>query len=192
MHFAVLWGLMFLAQQAVAAFEVDLWPEEGRPVFAAKVTVLPLRHDPSSSAPLLAPLQVSQGQQIGFDSTRYRTVVPGRIAVIVQREVTGRALGRITRLTRRDYYSGRFPDSSVRVAPPDTIEYLQYRAEGNCFVRIAGQVIEARDCPAFDTTSFHLLNQPRTEWWVRVLANGRPAGWVLVSDSTIQVIDRRF
>jgi len=192
MHIAVFWGLVLLAQQAVAAtFEVDLWPEEGRPVFAAAATLLPLRQDPSWSAAALVPLPVSRGQEIAFDLTRYRTVVPGRIVVIAQREVTGRALGPITHLSRHDYYSGRFPGSSVHVAPPDTIEYLQYRAEGSCFVRIAGQVIDAHDCPAFDTTSFHVLAQPRTEWWIRVLANGSAAGWLLVSDSTVRVIDRR-
>ena len=60
-----------------------------------------------------------------------------------------------------------------------SLEYLQYRAEGTCFVRLMGEVIDTDVCPAFDD-KFRVMAEPVTEWWVRVLISGKPKEWLLV------------
>ena len=61
----------------VSVFEIDLWPEEGRPVFEAVGPQLQLRAAPSSSSAVIATLAVIAGQRVIFDDTRYRTIVAG-------------------------------------------------------------------------------------------------------------------
>jgi len=72
----------------------------------------------------------------------------------------------------------------------DTVEYLQYRAEGTCFIRIASDVIDAKLCPNQQPSRFRLDTEPITEWWIHVTIKGKPAGWLLVSDAVVKVVDR--
>jgi hypothetical protein len=51
----------------------------------------------------------------------------------------------------------------VGVRASESIEYLQYRAEGTCFVRIADAVIDASPCPTEKKGEFRLeTNRPRS------------------------------
>ena len=78
--------------------------------------------------------------------------------------------------------------------PADTIiEYLQYRAEGTCFIRVGKTVIDADPCPAVDKSKARVEVEPRTEWWIRVvLPGGAPKGWVDAHDSALKLVTREF
>ena len=72
------------------------------------------------------------------------------------------------------------------------IEYLQYRAEGTCFVRIGDRVVDADPCPAQNHQAFRMLNKPKTEWWIRVVVGRVPVGWVIVDGKAIKQSGRTF
>ncbi len=172
-------------------FEVELWPGEGRPQFQAEATELVIRELPSMSARIVRRLGVTRGQQIAFDETRYRTTESGRLQVLAAANVTGRVLGTIRLLTRDAYYRGQFPRQSMALKEGDIVEYLQYRAEGTCFVRIADQVIDTDRCPAEVDRIFRVVTQPKTEWWIRVVLD-RPVGWVMVDEKALKQSGRSF
>ncbi len=137
-----------LAQGAAGvSFEVELWPGEGRPKFVAAATTIHPRAAPSNQAAAMPAVQVRKGEAVEFGATVYRTTKPGRLRALASATVTGRRLGPIVRLSRNDYYSGKFPAAAVPVTAGELIEYLQCRAEGTCFVRIRGDVIDAGPCP---------------------------------------------
>ena len=182
-----------LAQGAAGVvFEVELWPGEGRPKFVAAATTLHPRAEPSTQAAAMPPLQVKKGEAVEFGSTVYRTTRPGRLRVLASATVTGRRLGPILRLSRDDYYSGKFPAASVPVTAGELIDYLQYRAEGTCFVRIRGDVIDAGPCPQEVATLFALEAKPELEWWIEHLVKGKSQGWVLVDGKDVKESGRTF
>ena len=183
--------ILLLQSERGAVFEVDLWPGEGIPVFEAVAPQLQLHEVPSAASRVVETLAVKPKQQLTFDGTRYRTMKAGRFRVLARTTVTGRVLGDIGRLSRRDYYSGKFGPAMVDVVPGDAIEYLQYRAEGTCFIRIAGSVIDADLCPTHTKAVFALEAEPVTEWWIQITRSGKPVGWLLITGSTARVIDRK-
>ena len=99
--------LLFL-QAPVSLFEVDLWPGEGRPVFEAVSRSLELRELPLASSKIIGTVTVSPRQRLSFDNTRYRTIQAGNVRVLASTRVTGRLLGSVNRLSREDYYTGKF------------------------------------------------------------------------------------
>ena len=175
MVLAMLVALTVWMQAGGVAFESDLWPEEGIPVFEAVATQLSLHELPSASSKVIRRLTVKAKQRLVFDETRYRTMTPGRLTALVSATIKGRMLGDVTRLSKADYYSDTFPEASVDVSAGDIVEYLQYRAEGTCFVRVAGKTIDAAPCPTH-TKAFRLDVKPSLEWWVH---------------TTVRVIDRK-
>jgi hypothetical protein len=190
---ATLVSLAVLLQAVdVSQFEVDLWPGEGRPIFEAVTPQLSLFASPSESSKLNRRLSVRPKQRLVFDDTRYRTIAPGRARALIATTITGRNLEAITHLSRADYYSGKFLKTRVEVAAGDTIEYLQYRAEGTCFIRTAGQIVDADPCPINTTAEFRLEASPTIEWWIRIMVNRKPAGWLLVHDATVKLVDRTY
>jgi len=132
-------ALGLFAQAPSGAFEIELWPGEGRPQFQAVANELAIHATPSSSAKIVRRLGVAPGQDIAFDETRYRTTESGQLLVLAATHITGRVLGPTRSLTRDAYYSGEFPRQAVACRQGDVVEYLQYRAEGTCFVRVGGQ-----------------------------------------------------
>jgi hypothetical protein len=179
-------------REASVLFESELWPGEGRPVFEAVGGTLPVRRAPSAEAPILQHLEVDAGQRLSFDSTRYRTVSSGALVATEQVTVTGRDFGPIHHLPRARYYARGTRMVSVPVAAGDTVEYLQYRAEGTCFVRMGGRVIDTRDCPTRTPGRWIVVQEPVLEWWIRILIDGGPVGWLLTGDSTAKVVGRTF
>lgn len=173
-------------------FEIDLWPGEGRPVVEAVATRLSLRALPYSTAAVVHDLVVAPGQRLSFDSTRFQTLEPGKLRVLTPTRVQGRMLGAITHLTSDAYYAGGRPRADVEVDAARPLEYLQYRAEGTCFVRVAGQVVDASPCPVEEQGTFTLEREPETRWWIRLVGADGRAGWLLVSDSVARVVDRTF
>jgi len=177
------------------AFQVGLWPGEGRPRLIAGTTTLSPRTEPRTDAPTGTALHVRKGQVVEFAETVYRTIVPGRLKVTKDAQVRGRRLGSMRRLSRDEYYSDRYPMAALAVRAGETIEYLQYRAEGSCFVRIRGEVIDADPCPdvLVDPDEVAVLEaKPKTEWWIQVVLKGRPEGWLLVDGKNVREEGRTF
>jgi len=183
--------LMSIQSAPGAVFESDLWPGEGIPVFEAVAQQLRLQEAPSAASKVVEILTVKPKQQLTFDGTRYRTMKVGQFRVSASTAVTGRRLAGISRLSKSDYYSGKFGPARVDVAPGDTFEYLQYRAEGTCFVRIAGSVIDADPCPTQKKAEFSVVAEPVTEWWIQITVGGQSVGWLLITGSTAKVIHRK-
>jgi len=178
-----------------AVFEIALWPGEGRPRLVAGSTTLTPHAEPRADAPTGAPLRVEKGQVLEFGETLYRTTVAGRLMVLKDAVVTGRRLGSALRLSRDDYYSDRYPTASLPVRAGEVIDYLQPRAEGSCFVRLRGEIMEADPCPHLvvePVERFALDMEPRTEWWVRLRINGRPGDWLLVDGKSVREGGRTF
>ena len=173
-------------------FEIDLWPGEGRPIFEPKTKSLGLRELPSASSKLIVTVTIPLGQRLPFDDTRFRTTQIGKIRVIASAQVRGRNLGTIGRLSREDYYKGKFAPALVELKPGATIEYLQYRAEDTCFVRIGENVIDAEPCPANDKSKFRVEIEPKTEWWIHSVLSDGSKGWVLVTDSAVKLLKREY
>jgi hypothetical protein len=185
-------ALVLSAQAASGVFEIELWPGEGRPQFQAVANELAIHETPSSSARIVRRLTVTEGQNIAFDETRYRTTESGHLQVRAATQITGRVLGPIRSLTRDAYYNGRFPRQAVACKQGDVLEYLQYRAEGTCFVRLGDQVVDASPCPAQDDGTFRVATKPKTEWWIRVIVDRAPIGWAIVDGKGIEQNGRTF
>jgi hypothetical protein len=180
------------ATTLLSTFEMEFWPGEGIPVFEAVGPEITLRESPSSSSIARQVLTTRPGQRLTFDSTIFRTLRPGRFVALVDTVISGRDLGPPRRLTRDDYYSGRFQTVKRSVAAGDSVAYLQYRAEGTCFVLHDGTVIDASRCPTVSPDAFSLVREPATEWWIRLVPATGSAGWVMVSDRTVRVVERTF
>ena len=183
-------GAVLLQTQA-ATFVSGLWPGEGRPSFSARGTALALRATPDGTAAVASRLAVARGAAVAFDETRVRTVRPGRIVPLVAGTLRGSDFGSVVFLSSDEYYADH-PVQDVRFEPGVAIEYLQDRAEGSCLVRLAGRVIEAESCPSFDEGRFRLESRPTTEWWIRVVSGGHPAGWLRVDSATVRLGRREF
>jgi hypothetical protein len=185
-------AVALLAQAPSGVFEIELWPGEGRPHFQVMSNELAIHETPSSSARIVRRLSVGRGQDLAFDETRYRTTESGHLQVLAPTRITGRVLGAVRSLTRDAYYSGQFPRQGVACQQGDVIEYLQERAEGTCFVRVNDQVVDADPCPAQDDRTFRLTSKPKTEWWIRVVVDRVPVGWVMVDGKTVKPSGRTF
>ncbi len=180
------------AQAPAPLFEIELSPGEGRPQFQAMTSELALRETPSTEAAVVRRIRVIGGQDIAFDESRYRTLAAGRVEIQATTFLSGRILGGLRQLSREDYYNGEFPSRNLDLKAGDVVEYLQYRAEGTCFMRVAGAVIDADPCPTEDDSTFLVVTPPRTEWWIRVVVEGVPAGWIMVDDKAIKESGREF
>jgi hypothetical protein len=178
------------AQSPAPQFEVGLWPGEGRPVFEAVAAELFLREQPSTAAPITERLRVTKGSQVEFGSTIHRTVIPGSLRAITHNSVSGRPLGSIRRLSKDEYYSSKVPQVTLAVSSGTVIEYLQYRAEGTCFIRVWAEVIDADPCPAQNARTFSLDTEPQLEWWIEVLVGNKPLGWLMVDTGSVRQVRR--
>lgn len=180
------------ATRDTVAFAADLWPGEGIPVIQMQRTSLPLRAQPDPHADVVDTLQGRIGQRVAFDSTQVQTLVVGAIDVLRPFQVAGRDLGDVKRLTLDRYYQANISEISIPFAARTMIEFLQYRAEGTCFVRVGQRVIDAQPCPGFGRESVKVVREPVTRWWILTRGAGGASGWLLVSDSTARAVRREF
>jgi hypothetical protein len=178
-------GLAACGSVSEPVFQIELWPEEGIPAFEATGEPLRLHETPNRAALVTYVVETTAGTPIEFDGTRYQTWEPGTIEVLEAAVIGGRDMGAVQHLTRDQYYSLDFPHEEWRVVPGDTIEYLQYRAEGTCFVRIEGVVVNADLCPAFLQDAFLVATEPVTEWWIHATI-GERTGWLLVDQTVLR------
>jgi hypothetical protein len=148
-----------------------------------------LRSGPSTAARISKTVPVSPNQRLTFDETRYRTVRAGVVRVVQGGRLRGRAMGDISSLSSADYHSSKFQELEIDISPGMKLEYLQYRAEGMCFLRINGKVMDTT-CP--DGGQFKAESQPKVELWIHVKLPDDSAGWLLVDDSAVKEVDRTF
>lgn len=180
------------SDSTTVAFAIDLWPGEGIPVIEMRRDMLVLRAEPDLKSPMVDTLRGRIGQRVEFDSTWYQTTQPGVILFPQRGTVTGRDFGLVRHLARDRYYDSEVAEVTVSVPAGDSLAFLQYRAEGTCFMRIADRLIDAHPCPGFGRDSVLIVRQPETQWWIRARGQGGAFGWLLVSDSTALSVRREF
>ena len=180
------------ADTAGPVFTVEMWPGEGVPVFESLGTPLTLRTRPSPSAPVAGIARVPAGERVTYDDTRYQTIAPASILTLAPATIEGRVLGSIRLLSRAQYYSDDYPNTVITLPQGSRFEFLQYRAEGTCFVRVDGRVIEAEACPSHDPELFRVTGEPVTRWWIHLPSAPGASGWLLVTERAVKLADRTF
>lgn len=151
---------------------------------------LPIRESPVATAPVARQLRWPRGQELTFDQSIFRTLKSGKFDAIAKTKVTGRILGNIKHMTAEEYYNGEYPTRTLDVEKGEAVEYLQYRAEGTCFVRVGGQLMDADPCPTEEDGTFKLALEPEAEWWIRVTQAGKPVGWLLLNEKQVKEGER--
>jgi len=178
-------------------FVVGIWPGEGKPIFRAKGIHLTIRETPAQQSDVIRlVLNPAPGTVIEYDETQYQTISPGKLVALVADSIYGRKMGDIRVLTREEYYGSRNPHSYLSFAVGDTIDYLQYRAEGWSFIRVDSNIWEAelylgKDKFQVINEKFQIISEAETEWWIRVIEGGSVQGWLLVAD-TLMSVNRTF
>lgn len=171
------------AYSSETPFESELWPGEGIPVFTAKSNLtLSIHSKADRSSNAVSSFNVKKGQKLHYDKTIYKNVKPGKVLVLKPFKIAGRNFGQISRLSREKYYDEKVPYGPMEISKNDEISYLQYRAEGHCFISKGTDVLELDYCPWIDPSEkgFRVVSEPENEWWVRVTENKKPIGWVQV------------
>lgn len=162
-----------------ADFETDSWPGEGVPHFSVRNDALILHSQPEMDSKQLT-LKLRKGTKIIYDKSKQ----------ITKKSVMLTAKTEVTELWCKDAKGSK--DSKPVIKPGDTIEYLQYGAEGYITARYAGNICDVfvmDNVPKFDG----LEKEPVVEWWVRVVdKNTTPQGWLLVDKSQVNFLKRSF
>lgn len=169
--FLILVGLIGCLGSEVFGFEMMGWPGEGIPVFSANSSQLTLYPEPSKETkPIFMKFQ--KDKIISFD--RSKVITKQSTFLNVKKKVT-------------DVWCG---DKQIELNPGDTIEYLQYRAEGYGIVVYKGDLCEV----SLSEDDFEGLDKsPVTEWWIRVIdTQKKPLGWLLVDQFQVKLVDRKF
>lgn len=182
----VLTVLALAASTPTTPFVSELWPGEGTPVLVAGARQLSLRREPSINSPANRRLALKVGNRVQFDQTRYQTVRSGLFVVQTAMTLSGRKLGSLTYLSKDKYYSGKFPVQNYQLKSGTKIEFLQYRAEGSCFMRLHNDVVDVKQCPDLKDRRLRPLRKAEVLWWVRIIVGGKPRGWAVVDGRTLR------
>lgn len=175
--------LLLSFQSAITVFQTDLPPGEGPHVFVAMTKTVRL-HDAPSTASRIRTITVIANEPLPYDAVRYRTIVAGLLRVISPATVEGRMIGPAPELFSKEYFYRKFPEVKIDVAPGTTVDYLQYRAEATCFVRVGNNVIDASPCPDINRNAFKLEREEKAELWIHVTVDF--GGWLMVDDMAVK------
>jgi lysophospholipase L1-like esterase len=165
-------------------FEGGIAPGEYGGDFETPPQPVPLYHAASARSRVLRTATFGPGQ-LTYDEVRYRTVVPGLYVATADTQLSGVNYGSIAHLARTEYYGfgarwERFP-----IAAGDTLVYLQYRAEGNHFVRRGTDVLGVKMGHGVIATLEH-VRPPRLELWLHLVDDqGEALGWYRVPDRRV-------
>jgi hypothetical protein len=153
-----------------ADFETESWPGEGVPVFAAKNDTLVLHEEPTLTSPTLT-IKYKKGRRVLFDKSK--VITKTSVMLTANKEI-------------RDVWC---KGGNTEIRSGNTVEYLQYRAEGYGTVRVSEKI-----CEVFLEDGFDGMDKsPETEWWVRVVdRDERPFGWILVDRMQLNFLPREF
>ena len=180
----IILGMMSFVQ--AYAFESGLWPGEGRPVFMARES-LTLMERPAKDSRAIKKVKIPKGQKIDFKETKYRTLKSGLITVTAPSTISVTSYGKLDFLSSDDYHNKGI-NKSIKLKAGDSMECLQYRAEGEYFIKMNGEVL------AFSPDeSTRISSEPLTEWWVLAVdKQKKPLGWVLIDRKTVEFAEREF
>jgi len=178
---------------AVVLFRYEGWPGEGRPVtvWAGPGDALALKREPSRAAQDVEPLKVTPGTEVDFTHSLVITRESGLARVSRKAAVSGSSYGK-TEIIDAPAYRTPKPTEEFPLKEGDLLEILAYRAEGSCFIRVpmSGRVIESA-CPE-NTDFLKILEQPKTDWWLRASGPGGVFGWFLSDAPGLEFRSRRF
>ena len=179
--FSVPFAIAMLASPGLA-FESALFPGEGPIRVRASGDEMVLRKAPMAYAGIADTIRIAQGEIIKVSNARFRTVVPGLFLVSDDCSIDGKRYGRVFYLSRLDYYRGGGKWETFRFSKRDTIEYLQYRAEGSAFLRMDGIVIKA-ELLTPESVALREIRSPQLELWIEVEDKyNDPLGWFQMKD----------
>lgn len=169
------YSYLLTGNTAAAQFETNSWPGEGVPVLIARADALILRLSPRIDSPIIT-IPYRGGWRVPFDESIHRTI-KSRTIVVQRTNTIEISCGASVMYT---FMEG------------EEIEYLQYASEGYGTARVGGRICLVPF--EFEVETFGpILEQPETEWWVRVTyGDGTSPGWLLVTDGQISFGKREF
>lgn len=175
--------LLYSSMSLAQVFSVGLWPNEGKPALSSLGKPIPVFKMPSSKSAKIGDLTLKKAHTINFSDAVTITLKPGLIMFNKGSELKGTDYGKVTALTKDEYYDRGTPFNG-KIASDETLDYLQYRAEGSFFIRRNGKVLALESGP-------EPLSKPMTEWWVRLklTKNKLDSGWIKIQSDMVQ--DRR-
>lgn len=184
----ILWLILVLltsVSSPAMAFECGIFPGEGPHKLEAPGGDIVLRGAPSQVARVVETIRPGKGASIKWSYARFRTVSPGIFLARESGTIKGKNYGRVFYLSKKDYYRGYGRSESFHYAAGDSIEYLQYRAEGSAFIRINGVVVGA-DLLSKLAVPLKEVKRPQLELWIEVTGeDGHPIGWYQLTDDQI-------
>lgn len=176
-------------QTSDTEFESELAPGGSRLLYKWETPTPQLRREPHWTSPVVKTLDGVRGRRVEYDSIRYRTTVPGIFVALRDGNLMGRDFGETRAVPFAAYYGREYSTVVRSVATGDTVSYLQYRAEGTCFLRHGSTVIEAKPCPIELPADWKTVRDAKTELWIRVTTLGAPLGWILAGPRITKVED---
>ena len=176
----VVFVLFHLSSRSATAFECGIFPGES-PNLEAPAGDMVLRKIPSAISRIVKTISPGKGTTVKWKNVRFRTLSPGIFVARTAGSIEGANYGPMSYLSREHYYSGGHGGHQVfQYTKGDSIEYLQYRAEGSAFIRINGAIVAA-DLLSKRAVPFKEVKRPRVELWVEVISEaGKPMGWYQV------------
>jgi len=172
-------------------FETDFWPGEGIPGFSAKNSSLSLYSLPTATSTQIQ-YKLRKGAKFLFDASKL--ITKQSVTLFAKVEVTDVHCKNSTGLKKAIMPGGAegFSQQRTVIMQGETVEYLQYRAEGYITARYKGNICEVfvmDNVPKFEG----IEKQPVVEWWIRVVdGNKIPQGWLLVDKSQVNFLKRSF
>lgn len=159
------------------AFECSIFPGEGSHRIQASGDEIVLRTAPTAQASVADTISPARGEMIIHSDVRFRTIIPGLFLAREDGAIHGTSYGRVFYLSRTDYRRGGSGYDTFSFSKGDTIEYLQYRAEGWTFLRINGVVVCA-ELLSERVVPLKEIRRPQLELWIQVVdVDDNPLGW---------------
>lgn len=176
-HLTLALALLALSQGASGdIFMRDTWPGEGTPVLVAGSDTLTLHSNPSLESPIRQ-IAYQAGWRIPFIRSVMHTLKSSEVRVVQD-------------ATLEIICDGVVDDH--RFTTGDTLEYLQYRAEGYVTARVAGRICEV-PLLIHEEVFDDKYEGPVVEWWVQVkYGDGSSPGWLLIDESQVDFGGREF
>jgi hypothetical protein len=177
-------------------FSVDISPGEGKPILRSKGRPLSFHEQPSLDSKSVKEVRFKKGDLVPFERDRVVTTRSGSVEVKAEVALTVRNFGKTDSISVDTYYS-EIKAAPLLIKAKESVEYLQDRAEGSCFLRVYGNTVEAEECPGMQATraaasKLVVKTRPQTQWWIFVpSAGGGVGGWTTVSDASFDV-EREF
>ena len=153
------------------------------PHFRARMDLRVLS-DPSADAAPAPGLVVRKGQAVEYTETRFQTISPAQLTI--QQDLSLKEVadyGTTRYLSRTDYYlRGKLVQLELRAG--QSINVLQYRAEGDWLFEVHSRVYGGECLPCRGS-------RPETAWWIKI-AQGGKVGWIQINEQTVEFLRRTF